>query len=77
MKQSIISVPDIVSLVSQGESNNLEFKKSTAELYVAGKTLGGLWNYQGGYILLGVTDDGKIIGQDVSSQTRQDIANLI
>ncbi|HLB33975.1 MAG TPA: RNA-binding domain-containing protein [Chthoniobacterales bacterium] len=77
MTKKIINIKTIESLVHQGESDTLEFKKSTAELHSAAKTICGFLNQKGGYVLIGVTDNKKIIGQDVSEQTRHEITNLI
>lgn len=67
----------IEALVSQGESDTLEFKKSTGELHAVGKTLCGLLNRKGGHVLIGVTDNRHIVGQEISDQTQQEIAHLI
>jgi ATP-dependent DNA helicase RecG len=77
MTKKKFNFQDIEALVYQGESDALEFKKSTAELHSVGKTLCGLLNRNGGNVLIGVTDNKHIIGQDVSDHTQQEIANLI
>lgn len=64
-------------LVANGESSCLEFKKSTTQLKAAFETLCGFLNNRGGTVLLGVTDQGKIVGQEVSDATRQEIAKEI
>ncbi len=64
-------------LVPQGESRVLEFKKSTAVLASAFETLCGFLNGGGGKVLIGVTDDGKIIGQQVSDSTLREISETI
>jgi ATP-dependent DNA helicase RecG len=64
----------IKSLVAQKESHTLEFKKSTTQLKAAFETLCAFLNEQGGTVLIGVTDSGKIAGQDVTDNTRQEIA---
>ena len=61
-------------LVAQGESETIEFKKST-KLQTAGfKTLCAFLNGHGGYVLFGVSDSGRIQGQDISDRTLQSIA---
>lgn len=50
-----LNFQDIAALISQGESDSLEFKKSTGELHAVGKTLCGLLNHKGGHVLMGVT----------------------
>ncbi|MHB1423322.1 MAG: ATP-binding protein [Gemmataceae bacterium] len=64
-------------LVSGGESERLEFKKSTGELKEGMQTLCGFLNGQGGKVLFGVTKSGKIQGQDISDNTLQEVAREI
>ncbi|MHB1948728.1 MAG: ATP-binding protein [Gammaproteobacteria bacterium] len=77
MSKREMTLQEVEALVQQGESDTLEFKKSTAELVSALKTLCGLLNRNGGQVLLGVTDSKRIVGQDISDQTRLEIANWI
>jgi ATP-dependent DNA helicase RecG len=56
-------------LVSAGESEQTEFKKSTGQRTEAVKTVCGMLNTGGGFVLFGVTDGGKIVGQQVSAET--------
>lgn len=69
-------MPLVVYLAS-GESATLEFKKSTAELRRAGETLCGFLNGDGGRVLIGVSPDGKAVGQDVSDATLRDIVAML
>lgn len=55
----------------------MEFKKSTTQLKSAIETLCAFLNDKGGKILLGVKDNGQILGQQVSDTTTQEIANEI
>jgi ATP-dependent DNA helicase RecG len=64
----------IQSLVKQGETQTIEFKKSTAQLHAAFETVCAFLNTFGGSVLIGVTNEGKIIGQEVTDNTRQEIA---
>lgn len=70
-----MDITKIISLVKQGESDTLEFKKSTSQLSCAFETVCAFLNGKGGTILIGVTDNGKIIGQQVSDGTKQSLAN--
>jgi ATP-dependent DNA helicase RecG len=63
------------SLIKNGESDTLEFKKSTAQLKAAVETLCAFLNHQGGTVLIGVDGQGRMIGQDVTDSTQQEIAN--
>jgi ATP-dependent DNA helicase RecG len=61
--------------VAHGESENLEFKRSTGELKEAMETLCGFLNGSGGRVLIGVHPKGSIQGQQVSEQTLHDITS--
>ncbi len=61
-------------LIQQGESNTVEFKTSTAKLNAAFKTICAFLNGKGGTVLIGVNDHGKVVGQDVTDNTRREIA---
>jgi ATP-dependent DNA helicase RecG len=63
-------------LVQKGESATLEFKKSTALLPKIGETLCGFLNGRGGRVFIGVSDEGKLIGQTVSDNTLREISEL-
>jgi hypothetical protein len=71
---------DLQTLIAQGEGGNLEFKSSfrwdlreskvnRALEGVIVKTLAGYMNGQGGTLLIGVADDGTIIGLENDYQT--------
>ena len=74
------------SLIRVGESERLEFKSSlrwdgkqgrvnkSLELVIA-KTLCGMMNHQGGILLIGVSDDGRIPGieKDLETLRRSDV----
>lgn len=62
-------------LVRQGETENIEFKKSSAQLRRAMETLCGMLNGAGGRVLIGITPQGKIIGQEVSDKTLREVAD--
>jgi ATP-dependent DNA helicase RecG len=70
-----MNIEQLIELVKQGESQRLEFKKSTGQLKPAFETTCAFLNGKGGVILFGVKDDGQIIGQQVADQTKQDIAH--
>ena len=72
-----MSVGDAERLLAKGESETLELKRSTAQLNAAGKTLCAFLNGKGGKVVIGVGDDGKILGQAVSDKTRREIAAML
>ncbi len=61
-------------LAKQGESETVEFKKSTALMRSIFETVCAFLNGKGGTILIGVNDKGELVGQNVSDTTRQEIA---
>ena len=71
---------DIKVLISQGEGSMVEFKssfrwdikqskKNQAVAFVVLKTIAGFMNSNGGTLLIGVTDEGKIIGLEKDYQS--------
>ncbi|GAB3544515.1 AlbA family DNA-binding domain-containing protein [Spirosoma fluminis] len=56
-------------LIEQGESNRLEFKRQISSAHRIARTLAAFANTSGGTLLIGVTDDGKIVG--VPSEFRE------
>ena len=65
---------ELTTLVAQGESETLEFKKTTGERVEAAKTVCAMLNRRGGVVLIGVTNEGAIIGQQVSDRTIEHLA---
>lgn len=65
------------TLCEKGEKKIVEYKTSTACLRAAFETICAFLNSDGGTVLIGVKDDGKITGQHVSDATRKDIAKEI
>src|SRR5438105_2796934 len=72
-----MDIDRVTALIQQGESNNLEFKTSTAKLHSVFETICAFLNGNGGTVLIGVKDNGQIVGQDVTDSTRLEIANLL
>jgi ATP-dependent DNA helicase RecG len=62
-------------LIDQGESETLEFKRSTGRRSDAARTACAMLNGLGGFVIFGVADDGTIVGQDVSEKTLRYLAN--
>jgi hypothetical protein len=71
---------DLSALISKGESDELEFKSSYRYDYrqqkvnkalesVIMKTISGFMNTQGGSLLIGVADDGSILGLEADYNT--------
>ncbi len=72
-----MNIEALKKLITQGESETLEFKKSTAQLHAAFETVCAFLNGSGGIVLIGVTDAGKIVGQTFSDETKREIAREI
>lgn len=64
-------------LIAGGESETLEFKRSTAELRRVGETLCAFLNGEGGQVVIGIAPDGRIKGQQVSDSTLRDVAAML
>jgi ATP-dependent DNA helicase RecG len=65
----------LTQLVGQGESEHLEFKRSTGQRSDAAKTVCAMLNGLGGFVLFGVTDRGDIVGQQLSARTLEEVVN--
>src|SRR6476620_7183501 len=65
---------ELQKLVEKGESESLEFKKTTGQRSEAAKTVCAMLNGIGGFVLFGVSDRGEIAGQQVTAKTLEDIA---
>lgn len=65
----------LLTLAQQKESETLEFKKSTGQLKRACETACAFLNGNGGSILIGVADNGQLIGQEVGDKTKREIGN--
>lgn len=72
-----MDIKRLKELVSGGESETVEFKKSTAQLRRAAETLCGMLNGNGGRVLIGVTPENRIVGQTVSDKTIREVAEIL
>jgi ATP-dependent DNA helicase RecG len=67
--QAIQRLKDAVSMKFK-ESETIEFKKSTAELKEAVIAIAAMLNKHGqGDVYFGISDDGKVVGQDIGRMT--------
>jgi ATP-dependent DNA helicase RecG len=64
-------------LVAQGESEQLELKRSTGQRTEAARTICAMLNGCGGFVLFGVTDSREVVGQEVSARTLEDVVHEI
>jgi len=65
------------ALVAQGESETLELKTTTGERREAMHDLCALLNHRGGQVLFGVDPAGRVLGQQVSDRTLEEVAQEI
>lgn len=72
-----MTIDDIKQLTQNLESQHLEFKKTTGQLDAGMETLCAFLNGDGGTVLFGVSDKGEIKGQEVSDDTKRNIAEAI
>ncbi len=74
---SIDNLDIVKQLIAEKENGHVEFKETTAQLERGMETLCAFLNGEGGTVLFGVNDKGKIIGQEVSDTTKRNIAEAI
>ena len=74
---NINNIDDIRKLASGDEGGRTEYKLTTGQLERGMETLCAFLNGEGGTVLFGVKDNGKIIGQEVSDKTKREIAEAI
>lgn len=73
-----MTIDDIKALIASDESRTLELKKSTGELKDGMHAACAFLNTEGGWLIFGVTPKSlKIIGQEVTDKTKQEIAQAI
>ena len=66
---------ELRAIVSGGESDKVEFKKSTGQRSDGAKTVCAMLNGEGGFVVFGVTNSGEIRGQEVSARTIEDLVH--
>lgn len=67
----------IASWAASGESETLEFKRTTGERREGVRTLCAMLNNRGGRLLFGIEPNGRVIGQQVSDHTIEEVAQEI
>jgi ATP-dependent DNA helicase RecG len=72
---SPVTSQDLLTLVRRGESEQLEFKQSSAQFPRAGETLCAFMNARGGQVQIGVRPEGSVIGQTIADKKFQDLAH--
>lgn len=77
LRMNITNIDDIRKLASGDEGGRTEYKLITGQLERGMETLCAFLNGEGGTVLFGVADNGKITGQEVSDKTKREIAEAI
>ncbi len=72
-----MNLQELTDLVRSGESERLEFKRTTDQRTEAMRTVCAMLNGLGGFVLFGVNDRGQLVGQTVSTHTLEEIANEV
>ncbi len=68
---------DLLKLIYNGEDESLEFKTSLRLKEEICQAVSAFSNTYGGSILIGISDDGTIIGVDIGRNTLEELANYI
>ena len=73
-----MTIDDIKSIIATDETRTLELKKTTGELKDGMHSACAFLNTDGGWLIIGVLPKSlKIVGQQVTDSTRQEIANAL
>ena len=69
-----MTLDEISALAQTGESETLEFKRTTGTRREATRTICAMLNQRGGQVLFGVTPNGNVVGQQVSERTIEELS---
>ena len=67
----------LLKLIEQGENQSIEFKSSLKLRQDIGATISAFANTSGGTVLVGVSDEGKIVKVAIGRKTVEDLANWV
>ncbi|GFP25386.1 hypothetical protein HKBW3S43_01417 [Candidatus Hakubella thermalkaliphila] len=60
---------ELRAILAESESEGIEFKRSLSDLNRLVEEIAALANTRGGYLVVGVRDDGSVSGLDVRKNT--------
>lgn len=69
-----MSPEQLAAWAAGGESETIEFKRTTGQRREATRTVCAMLNHRGGHVLFGVEADGRVVGQQVSDHTVEEVA---
>lgn len=72
-----MTINDVKTLIAKDESRTLELKKSTGELHKGMETACAFLNSDGGWLIFGITPSLRIEGQNITDNTRQELAHAL
>ncbi len=73
-----MTIQDVKDLICKDETKTLEFKKTTGELNDGMHSACAFLNSEGGWLIFGITPKSlKILGQEVTENTRREIAQAL
>jgi ATP-dependent DNA helicase RecG len=70
-----MNLQELKRLVAKGESDRLEFKRTTGQRTDAAKTVCAMLNGLGGFVNFGVGDNGELVGQEIGQRTVEEVTN--
>jgi ATP-dependent DNA helicase RecG len=70
-----VNLEELRHLVAEGETERVEFKRSTGQRTDGARAACAMLNGAGGFVLFGVTEQGEIVGQQISTHTLEEVAN--
>ena len=68
---------DLKELIERGETQSLEFKESLKRKDEIGETVSAFSNSDGGVVLVGISNSGRVSGVDIGKNTLEELANHI
>lgn len=72
-----MTLEQLQAILAAGESETLEFKKTTGERREGMQSLCAMLNHRGGRVVFGVEPNGRILGQQVADRTIEEVAQEI
>ena len=74
----MLTASQIQELVKSGEGYNVDFKRSVpSKVKEISEEVAGFANAAGGYVIIGVDNDNRIIGADIDNNKRSAIQDTI